>query len=228
MTPSPIDSSVMRACSLPRPSEVSRLLRCVMSRATVRSAGSPPNVMRRLCSSAHSALLVVADELHLERRQRLALAIGAADVLAHDARYAGRNRSVIGLPTSVLGIDAEQLARRAIGVQDRARVDQRDLGQRVRQRVEQLVALAARRRLGCAATRAASSLAIEQAVHRCRDVDERAQAAVDGESARRVRPTPTSCADLRAGARLRERTAGATRPTRARRRAAARRAPRTP
>ena len=36
------------------------------------------------------------------------------------ARYAGRSRSVIGLPTSVSGVDAEQLARGAIRVKNRA------------------------------------------------------------------------------------------------------------
>ena len=89
MTPSPIDSSVMRACSLPRPSDVSRLLRCVMSRATVMSAGSPPNVRPSAMQLRPHPLVVVADELDLERRQRLAAFGGGPDVLAHPGTVRG-------------------------------------------------------------------------------------------------------------------------------------------
>ena len=93
----------MRAWSLPRPSDVSRLLRCVMSRATVRSAGSPLNVSRRLCSSAHmpcSSLLMSCTSNGVNG------SLPSAPVptcLRITARYAGRSKSVIGLPTSVSG-----------------------------------------------------------------------------------------------------------------------------
>ena len=105
----------------------------------------------------------------------------SADVLAHHARYAGRKRSVIGLPSERRASTAEQLARGRVREKNRLRVDQRDLGQRVGDCVEQpAVGVHGRRRQS--ARDEPPVCRDRAAIHRRGDVDERAQAAVDGDA----------------------------------------------
>ena len=129
-------------------------------------------------------LVVVADELDLERRQRLAALGAGADVLAHPGAVRGTQEVGDRLADQGVGLDAEQLARRAIRVEDRLRMNQRDLGQRVGQRVEQLAAIVRQRIFELRGDARRLVAAIEQAVHRCGDVDESAEPAVDGDALR--------------------------------------------
>ena len=83
------------------------------------------------------AALVAADELHLDRLQRLGGLEMIGDVLAHQRAVRGPQQIGDRLAGERRGIDTEQVAGGAVREQDRVRVDQRDLGQRVRERDEQ-------------------------------------------------------------------------------------------
>ena len=137
-----------------------------------------------------------------------------ADVLAHQ-RAIGRPQEIGDLfALERRRIDAEQVSRGGVREQDRVRVNQRDVGQRLRERVEQPRLRVRRRRLRRRSDRDLLLAAVEQPVHARRDVDERAQPAVHREP-RIFRPR-AACADRRAGVRFRGRRAAASRPRRAR------------